>query len=839
MLEIRTGSSDSLDTSTKFQSPITYDEAYDKTMESISSQSHFELERAKKILAWVSLTPKPLSLGQLRHAISIEPDAVSFDRENKPSASVIVNICRGLIVVNSEAVSLIHYTAKEYFATSSHRWFPDAHDLIARALTTDILYEMPKYTSNQSISQQLSIGRQGDWGYYHMTSQPKDKSPIAQYSLDHLHFHAARANVDLQARVTKMIEDPVFMKYLIVTILLRGSPYKITQEIIKNKGVPDSNDELRGEICNLFFNQEIGETATTKTAGWKEMHLAAYLQLSICVPQLLNHGHHVDCVTDLGQTPLMFACHRGYNDIALTLLQFGANPDLRDSYGRNSLTIAVMKQNYTLVNILLTHQPAPSMEHCLDNALHKLLHGVLGYSEEVSDLMRTCSVLFDHGADPNQLHRGDLPIAIAIRNANAKAVGVLLKAKTILDVHDDRLEKSLCYIVTKSLDGCFQVFKAVKKARPLEYTEIMTVLGSNLLITALRHGKGDKAKFLLQEGAPPIGRRDFMNGQDVLKTVLSTFHRSSAEFWIDQALDVNWVSDSGRNAAFFAAASGRLGILKILVHRGCDPLAPDNEGQIVLHTACRTRFSHPDMVEFLLNQGAHCDASDHYGRTPLFYASAAGHRDIVAKLIEKGGDPNILDNVGQSPLFWAARQGSLSIVELLIRNWGNPRIVDTSGRTALVEAVIHCRFAIIRFIMGLIGYQQNYEMILRIALFRISTSSLNELQGFSPDCDEFTKLRPLNGASVAIDLAFFIYRLGNVKWALRVAESIARQHNRRIAKNRRSPLDEEDHGAGQEIQIDAASLQIVCHNSGSMDGTLGTDERNLDKEHSAEGFSTS
>jgi hypothetical protein len=64
-----------------------------------------------------------------------------------------------------------------------------------------------------------------------------------------------------------------------------------------------------------------------------------------------------------GMTPLMFACMKGYADIAMLLLQHGANPLIQNKKGNNSFFFAqtYAKHNFykddTVLRILQTYKP--------------------------------------------------------------------------------------------------------------------------------------------------------------------------------------------------------------------------------------------------------------------------------------------------------------------------------------------------------------------------------------------------------------------------------------------------------------------------------------------------
>ncbi|WP_413231149.1 ankyrin repeat domain-containing protein [Methylobacterium ajmalii] len=69
----------------------------------------------------------------------------------------------------------------------------------------------------------------------------------------------------------------------------------------------------------------------------------------------------MDHQDDKGQTALQYSIARSYNQIALSLLQKGANPNLIDQYGNNALWTAVMnpKPNYDVIAALFSANADP------------------------------------------------------------------------------------------------------------------------------------------------------------------------------------------------------------------------------------------------------------------------------------------------------------------------------------------------------------------------------------------------------------------------------------------------------------------------------------------------
>jgi hypothetical protein len=74
------------------------------------------------------------------------------------------------------------------------------------------------------------------------------------------------------------------------------------------------------------------------------------------VKALLEKGASVNSKSSYGQTPLFFACDRGYVDIVKLLLDRGAEVNLKDTfYGQTPLGWATSKNRLEIVKLLLDH----------------------------------------------------------------------------------------------------------------------------------------------------------------------------------------------------------------------------------------------------------------------------------------------------------------------------------------------------------------------------------------------------------------------------------------------------------------------------------------------------
>ena len=118
-----------------------------------------------------------------------------------------------------------------------------------------------------------------------------------------------------------------------------------------------------------------------------------------------------------------------------------------------------------------------------------------------------------------------------------------------------------------------------------------------------------------------------------------------------------------------AAKTGDLAGVQAELDKGVDVDEDDSSwgswGETPLQLAAR--YSHNEIVELLIDNGADVNAKDVNGNTPLHLAALFGRKEVIELLIANGAAVNVKGgNLGGMPLHHAAFEGHKEIVELLL-----------------------------------------------------------------------------------------------------------------------------------------------------------------------------
>ena len=225
------------------------------------------------------------------------------------------------------------------------------------------------------------------------------------------------------------------------------------------------------------------------------------------------------------------------------------------------------------------------------------------------------------------------------------------------------------------------------------------------LLDASARGDAAAVEALLGAGVHPnVAAADAHGGLHPLHLAAREGHTSIVELLLQNGVDVNAATASGRTALHYAAQRGRVEVARLLLDRGANVKAetaaePDEDdfGSCQpLHLAAY--HGHAAVVELLLQRGADANAEafaawywDSAGLTPLHFAvatlggwSAEEQSLVVARvLLDAGALIDAADSNGWQALHFAAYDGSLELVQYLLDRGADVNAATLEGDTAL------------------------------------------------------------------------------------------------------------------------------------------------------------
>jgi hypothetical protein len=186
------------------------------------------------------------------------------------------------------------------------------------------------------------------------------------------------------------------------------------------------------------------------------------------------------------------------------------------------------------------------------------------------------------------------------------------------------------------------------------------------LCTALYQQNYAETELALRHGADANTRCDWY-GLPLHYTIQQLYPFQFVTLLIQYRADVNIIDNQGKTALHFATANQNIEtsiqVTRYLVEQGAHINARDKFGQTPLHTAANI-----EVVKYLIAHGANVNVQDHNGWTPLHEAVFRDKANIVKILVEHGSHINAVigKSVDWTPLDIATLYGYEGIREFLI-----------------------------------------------------------------------------------------------------------------------------------------------------------------------------
>jgi ankyrin repeat protein len=345
-------------------------------------KDHAEL--AVKVLGWIFYAARPLTVTEVQHALAIEQGDTDLDEDGIPNRDLLVSVCCGMVMINdsSSTVSLVHYTAQEYFQRSGIRLLDHANRDIASACLTYLQFDSFNREIMDSSSQEtvpillrdypLVVYAAQHWGNH--LRQAADQHAIDQA----VELLEDDAKVHIISWIRDYMESQAkgtcFRPRTHVQGLALASSFGLTDvassliEVGSRVGEKDSEGQtaLHRATANGYPDTvarllDLGAEVNSKDAiGWSPLHQASARSDEGTAKLLIERGANVDAVDGYNPTPLYRAAESGAERIAKLLLLRRADVHVTNSYFQTVLHRAADNGHVSVVDILLRHGADPT-----------------------------------------------------------------------------------------------------------------------------------------------------------------------------------------------------------------------------------------------------------------------------------------------------------------------------------------------------------------------------------------------------------------------------------------------------------------------------------------------
>jgi uncharacterized protein len=221
--------------------------------------------------------------------------------------------------------------------------------------------------------------------------------------------------------------------------------------------------------------------------------------------------------------------------------------------------------------------------------------------------------------------------------------------------------------------------------------------GSTPVALAVTHGHYDAARVLLEAGADAAGLT--WETRPILYSAVYSDNAPMAELLLEHGADIHAVYNREYRVFHVPVRFGFHELVALLLEEyGADPNLRDDLGSQPMHFAAGT--GDVRMLEVLLEHGADIDSPNNYGTTPLLRALDAQHCEAALFLLTQGADPNVPSFRGWAPLTSAVDNNLASCVEALLEHGADVRYQDATGWTAMHMAAMNGATDLLALLLG-------------------------------------------------------------------------------------------------------------------------------------------
>lgn len=379
---------------------------------------------------WLTFAIRPLTVDEIRESLAFDVGDKTISKDRVLEPHLIPRMCLGLVSIDEETSQLhfIHFSLKEYLKstlskyqeqhhkTEVHPKYQDSHTLMARKCLTYLCFDdfsstIPWKESDfeDRLAQNTFLGyAAGYWGHHARQGSFEDIRDLvlALFSSTTRTMAAGlvMATADEQRRHYKGAYEAMTKLHVAASFKLG----RIT-ELLLEASQTDLNTTTLGGWTPLHWAARSGcdisvsallslkalVRSTTSLDQWNGIHIAAKEGHEVTLSKLLDALEASNLIPEVinakdtqGRTALYLASWAGHERVVQSLLEHGADPNVRTEHETTALHCAAKSGHLTIVKGLLDHGSDPTASDILgqtplDEAHRRMQQDVARLLEQV------------------------------------------------------------------------------------------------------------------------------------------------------------------------------------------------------------------------------------------------------------------------------------------------------------------------------------------------------------------------------------------------------------------------------------------------------------------------
>ncbi|MCJ1269980.1 Ankyrin-2 [Lobaria immixta] len=687
-------------------------------------------EIAAKILRWVVMAVRPLTLSELSIAIDTTArPSLGFSRDEVMKAQA--TYCGYFLTIKEDKVGLIHQSAKDYLLRKTRDSNPELENFRVKeeAVNLEIARKCLHYLQDGALAAgKVDLRKDTShlrdfpllsyaalhWPKHARTLAPSEDIFDLSLSFYHEKSRTRESWLTTYWTVKKYGYPP--KSFTLLDLASYSGIRPLAENLLDNRKLKLSLNEVDdkrmtalmwaaqgGHEAVVLLLLEKGADVHAKNTNAKDttaLHEAAVWGHEAVVRLLLEKGSDVDAKTSFGWTALCVASRGGYEAVVQLLLEKraaegghgavvqlllekGADVSANTSQGMTALHMAARMRHEAVVRLLL--EKRADVEAKSSNGTTVLNMAAEGGHEAILRL------LLEKGADLEaKTHFEWTALHKAAEGGHGAVVRLLLEKGADLGAKISNGKMAL-HMAAEGGRGAVVRLLLEKGAD----VEAKTIDGETALYMAAQGGHGAVVQLLLEKGADVSANTIY--GRTALHKAAKGGHGAVVRLLLEKGADLEAKISYGTMALHMAAEGGHWAVVRLLLEKGADVEAKTIDGETALHMAART--GHEAVVRLLLEKRADLEAKISNGTTALHMAAEGGHEAILRLLLEKRADLEAKTRIGWTALYLGARNGHKAMVRLLLEKGADVEAKTIDGETALHMAAEGGHEAMVRLLL--------------------------------------------------------------------------------------------------------------------------------------------
>ena len=375
------------------------------------------------------------------------------------------------------------------------------------------------------------------------------------------------------------------------------------------------------------------------------LHVAVIARNLDMVKILLYYGGNINEKDVHNRTPLFEACFMGNEMITSFLIEAGANLNIRDAKEHSALMCACQCGSIEIVKMLLHNGALQSFKD--KTGLSALGHATRNGHKHIVTLFLETGQVNVNICDV----AGKTGLSVAADNSDFEMLDIFLGWGADINCQDINLSTPLMVAIIKNNYPIVQ-YLIEHGAR----TDICNIIGANAFQLAQFRGNVDIITYLEAKSSTRLHFPQEIPDRTRLLQLCESY------------------TDISSN--------------------------PSGTAQDNLFDMCKNGWLHPDLLTYVLDNGADINCKTRNGFSPILLVCANNHLSHIETLLQHGSQINGQDPEGYSPLMYAVKHNNLMIVDLLLRNGADVNLQEKHGKTALMLALETQRTDIAESLLG-------------------------------------------------------------------------------------------------------------------------------------------